>query len=75
MGMVDTDYDGHIFKLTKVFWAADLIAAEVKRLKGEKKRKKQPKEEEETAKQVDLSKRHQLSLRIATAKEGGNRAT
>jgi DNA modification methylase len=39
MAMVDTDYDGHIFKLSKVFWAHDLVAAELKRLKNDKKAK------------------------------------
>ena len=66
LGMVDTDYDGLIFKLTKVFWANDLIVAETRRLKGEQKRKRKPDEEERTD-QVDLSKFQQLSLRIPEA--------
>lgn len=36
MAMADTDYDGKIFKLGTVFWADELIAAELKRLKGKK---------------------------------------
>ncbi len=34
MAMADMDYDGHIFKLGKVFWANDLIAEELKRLRS-----------------------------------------
>jgi hypothetical protein len=62
MVMIDTDYDGRTFKLDKVFWAHDLIAAEAKRLKGQRKRK-QPQEEEE-GEAVDLNMCEQLSLRI-----------
>ena len=36
MAMVDTDYDGHIFKLGKIFWANDLITDEEKRVKSKK---------------------------------------
>jgi len=59
--MVDTDYDGHIFKLSKVFWADDIIASELKRLKDGKKQKKIDGEKEEPN---DFSKCEQLSLRI-----------
>jgi site-specific DNA-methyltransferase (adenine-specific)/adenine-specific DNA-methyltransferase len=69
IAMVDTNYDGHIFKLGKVFWANDLIAAEMKRLKGDKKVKK-PKEEEENE-PVDVKKCEQLSLRIPDADFAG----
>jgi DNA modification methylase len=70
MGMVDADYDGNVFKLTKVFWADDLVAAEMRRLKGEQKRKKKTPEDEETG-QVDISKCQQLSLRIPEAEFTG----
>ena len=36
MAMADTDYDGKIFNLGKVFWADELIAAELRRLKAKK---------------------------------------
>jgi site-specific DNA-methyltransferase (adenine-specific)/adenine-specific DNA-methyltransferase len=62
MAMVDTDYDRKVFKLGKVFWADELIAAELKRLKGEKKGKKV--KEEENGELADLSKCERLSLRI-----------
>jgi len=61
IAMVDTDYDGHIFKLSKVFWADDIIASELKRLKDGKKQKKIDGEKEEPN---DFSKCEQLSLRI-----------
>lgn len=70
MGMVDTDYDGHIFKLSKVFWAGDLIAAETKRRKSEHKHKKKT-DDEDAADQVDVSKCQQLSLRIPEAEFTG----
>lgn len=61
MAMVDTDYDGETFKLSHVFWADNLIAAEIKRVKGEKTEKGSEKEEGA----VDLSACKRLSLRIA----------
>jgi hypothetical protein len=71
MGMVDTDYDGQIFKLTKVFWADQLLAAEMRRLKGAGKRKKQPKEEEQSPTQIEVAECQQLSLRIPEAEFTG----
>ena len=62
IAMVDTDYDGNIFKLGKVFWADDLIAAELKRLKGDRKGKKSKDEKEREA--VGLNTCERLSLRI-----------
>jgi hypothetical protein len=61
MAMVDSDYDGHVFRLGKVFWADDLIAAELKRLKSEKKRKVAKEEEGEA---IDVKKCVKLSLRL-----------
>ena len=63
MAMVDTDYDGHIFKLSKVFWAHDLVAAELKRLKNDKNGNKV--KEEEELEEVDIKICEQLSLRIS----------
>ena len=60
MAMADTNYDGELFKLSHVFWAHDLNAAEIKRVKGEKKGKES--EEEEGV--VDLAACKRLSLRI-----------
>jgi adenine-specific DNA-methyltransferase len=62
MGMVDTCYDGKVFKLTRVFWADNLIAAELKRINDEQKQKKKRSEKEAQA--TDISKCEQLSLRI-----------
>jgi len=56
MAMVDTDYDGQVFRLSEVFWADDLVAAEIKRVK---------------ATGADLSQCKQLSLRIPDAKFAG----
>jgi site-specific DNA-methyltransferase (adenine-specific)/adenine-specific DNA-methyltransferase len=66
MAMVDTDYDGQIFKLSNVFWAHDLVAAELKRLKQDKKAEKvtEEGEEEDDPQAVDLKICEQLSLRI-----------
>ena len=54
MAMVDLDYDGHIFKLGKVFWAGDLIAEELKRLKS--------KQSADSQKTVEVCER--ITLRI-----------
>lgn len=62
MAMVDPDYDGKIFKLGKVFWADDLVAAELKRLKGN--RKVEEIKEEEEHESVDFKICEQLSLRV-----------
>jgi len=67
MAMVDTDYDGHIFRLSSVFWTHDLVAAELKRLKQDNKAKKlteEEGEEEEDREAVNLKICEQLSLRI-----------
>lgn len=69
MAMVDTAYDGHIFKLSKVFWANDLIAAELKRLKVDKK--EQPADDEEGSAPADVTKCKRLSLRIPKADFAG----
>jgi DNA modification methylase len=61
MAMVDTNYDGETFKLSHVFWADNLVTAEIKRVKGEKKEK----ESEKGEGAVDLSACKRLSLRIA----------
>lgn len=71
MAMADTDYDGNVFKLTKVFWAEDLVVAELKRLKGEPKRKKKPEDNGEAEDKPDISKCRQLSLRIPEAEFTG----
>ena len=34
MAMVDTNYNGEVFRLSRVFWADKLIAEELKRLKA-----------------------------------------
>ena len=62
MAMVDTDYDGKTFNLGKVFWANDLIATEIKRLKDNMKGKKIKEEEEHES--IDLTKCERLSLHI-----------
>ena len=50
------------FKLGKVFWADDLIAVELKRLKSDREGKKIKEEEERVT--VDLKICERLSLRI-----------
>ncbi len=62
MAMVDTDYDGKVFKLGKVIWAEDMIAAEIRRLKAEKKGNKA--KDEETGEASDLKKCERMTLRI-----------
>lgn len=62
MAMVDTDYDGKIFKLGKVFWADDLVAAELRRLKSNTKERGIKEEKENEA--VDLKTCEHLSLRV-----------
>jgi DNA modification methylase len=63
MAMVDTDYDGDIFRLSQVFWADDLITAELARLKAKK--------ETEGAERIKACE--QLSIRLAEEEFTGNR--
>jgi hypothetical protein len=62
IAMVDTDYDGNVFKLGKVFWADNLISAELKRLKSDRKGEKVKEGEEHET--VDLKSCERLTLRI-----------
>jgi len=65
MAMVDTDYDGQTFKLSRVFWADTLIAEDIKRLKtGTKGRKNKAQDETEEGVKLDVAQCEQLSLRF-----------
>jgi DNA modification methylase len=62
MAMVDTNYNGEVFRLSHVFWADKLIAEELKRLKAS---------ETEAEKGVKSCKK--LSLRLAEKEFNGDK--
>ena len=64
MAMVDLDYDGDVFRLGRVFWAEDLIAEEIKRIKAERKAAAKTKADKEKEPNVQIEDCELLLVRI-----------
>ena len=62
MAMVDTNYNGEVFRLSHVFWADKLIAEELKRLKAK-----------ETEVEQGFKSCEQLSVRLAAKEFDGDK--
>jgi DNA modification methylase len=64
MAMVDLDYDGDVFRLGRVFWAEDLIAEEIQRIKVERKAATKTKADKEKDSNVQIEDCELLLVRI-----------
>jgi DNA modification methylase len=64
MAMVDLNYDGDVFRLGRVFWAEDLIAEEIKRIKAERKAAAKTKADREKEPNVQIEDCELLLVRI-----------
>jgi site-specific DNA-methyltransferase (adenine-specific)/adenine-specific DNA-methyltransferase len=64
MAMVDLNYDGDVFRLGRVFWAEDLIAEEIKRIKAERKAAAKTKADKEKEPNVQIEDCELLLVRI-----------
>jgi DNA modification methylase len=65
IAMVDLNYDGKVFHLSQAFWAEDLIAEELYRVKGQRKLDAEINGKKEKELAAELKDCQRLQLRIA----------